>query len=123
MIGTLYSYGVLGVALYAVICWAACRSNRFVSQLGYDRMLAESVGLTGIVLALYSLQAPLFNGGSSGSPFATMFGALAFAAHKLRSSSGARAATASDVRSGRPGLLARRFRPGDRRLPPPQLSN
>jgi hypothetical protein len=77
MIGHLYVYGVFGLALYCLVCYYGCRSFYYAARLGYSAILAEALALTGIVFALYSLQSPQYNGGSSGSVFAMMYGALA----------------------------------------------
>ncbi|MDM7966163.1 hypothetical protein [Blastomonas fulva] len=77
MMGIFYMYGVAGLMIYMFISYLGCHSYWPVLKLGYSAVLAEAVTLTAIVLALYSLQAPQYNGGSSGSIFAMMLIALA----------------------------------------------
>ena len=76
MIGILYTYGIAGFLLYTWLCYLGCVSYEMVSDAVGDYAVATGVALSCIVYALYSLQSPQYNGGSSGSIFAMMLVAL-----------------------------------------------
>lgn len=76
MMGVFYMYGVAGLIIYMFICYLGCHAYWPVVKRGYSPILGEAVALTGIVLAIYSLQAPQYNGGSSASIFAMLLLAL-----------------------------------------------
>ncbi|WP_146215307.1 hypothetical protein [Blastomonas natatoria] len=79
LIGILFMYGILGFLVYILICFLGCTSYKRIVSLGYTSDMASAVVLTAIILSAYSLQTPIYNGGSSGVLFATMFFAIALA--------------------------------------------
>jgi hypothetical protein len=79
LIGILFMYGVLGFIVYILICFLGCTSYKRIVFLGYQKDIGSAVTLTATILSAYSLQTPIFNGGSSGVLFATMFFAIALA--------------------------------------------
>ncbi|MFC3309127.1 O-antigen ligase family protein [Blastomonas aquatica] len=85
LIGIFYTYGVLGLLLYSWLCYLGCMSYRMVCDAIGDYTIATAVALTCIVYALYSLQSPQYNGGSSGSVFAMMLIALVLHLRRERS--------------------------------------
>ncbi|MFN3819232.1 O-antigen ligase family protein [Blastomonas sp.] len=97
MIGIFFVYGLPGLLLYILICYLGCTSYARIVAKGYSSDIATSVMLTAVILSLYSLQAPMFNGGSSGVLFATMFIALALDKTAIGRASQRRAGTPSGV--------------------------
>ncbi|MBB3955515.1 hypothetical protein [Novosphingobium sediminicola] len=73
ILGVFMTFGVFGLLLYGFICFAACFGS---DKLQIDPIMKIGLNLTGAVLAVYSLLAPVFTG--SAIPFAALFMALVF---------------------------------------------
>lgn len=76
LIGIFYSYGIFGLLLYLGLCHLGLNSNEIVLNSGYNQILGDVCLLSGVIFAIYSIQSPQYNGGSSGSIFASMLIAL-----------------------------------------------
>jgi hypothetical protein len=76
LIGILYTYGIAGFGLYILLCHLGINANRTLIRAGYNEKLGDICLLSGVIIAIYSLQSPQYNGGSSGSIFASMLVAL-----------------------------------------------
>lgn len=76
LIGMLFAYGVIGLMAYCSLVVIGCRAERFAVAKGCTESLGKSIGLTMCVFALYSLQSPQIDSGSSGSILAVACAAL-----------------------------------------------
>ncbi|MEI9851645.1 MAG: hypothetical protein WDN24_13265 [Sphingomonas sp.] len=82
MVGILYIYGIAGLLFYILLSLTGCFSYHPLRKLGYRPLVGEVMSLTGVILATYSLQAPLYNG-QSGDLLAALYGAIALRAYRV----------------------------------------
>lgn len=76
LIGIFYTYGIFGFLLYVGLCRLGMDADTTIQRLGYSANVAVACAISGMIFAIYSLQSPQYNGGSSGSIFAMMMLAL-----------------------------------------------
>ena len=76
LIGIFYTYGIFGFLLYVGLCKLGMDADTIIERLGYSSNVAVACAISGMIFAIYSLQSPQYNGGSSGSIFAMMLLAL-----------------------------------------------
>lgn len=76
MVGIFYTYGVFGFMLYVYMCKLGLDVDRTIGELGYSVSIGRACAMSGMIFAIYSVQSPQYNGGSSGSIFAMMLLAL-----------------------------------------------
>ncbi len=76
LVGMLFAYGVIGLVAYCSLVIIGCRAERYADARGYPPLLGKSLALTMCVFALYSLQSPQIDSGSSASILAVACAAL-----------------------------------------------
>lgn len=75
LIGQYFSFGILGLLVYTGQAFGACFSSSSLAQLGVQRRYAVGMGLTGVILVIYSMLSPTFGGGN-GTTLGAFFLAL-----------------------------------------------